>query len=325
LPLRGTSAPARTPSLLRATGAPRRYVSSGARWRKSGPSLRRPILKPRKIAVKGARYRSRRFAQTPDRESCRGFSGAYRRDGQVRAWLCLQLAFCSSHSLAAPLLNCATSRGKTSEHCRRLVVVDLDHGWGGLQGQGALISACTTHLNSLSTNNVEGTLASTQLRSHWQCATDRPVNCSHIPRKLFSALSGYVLDGDDGEGDIGGAGFGAVGAGGPVPLARITIAAMPKPRAKAPINTKRGETGSAAFTRTAYSFQRSMRVRRVRALFSSSRSTWASGVGQDPPQASHSIDIHALIVVLRTGSLGQQSPRRRVPMLAARADTVSST
>jgi hypothetical protein len=55
---------------------------------KRRPSLRRPILKPRKIAVKGALRASLRDPfGPPDRESWRGFIGAYRSDGGVRAWL----------------------------------------------------------------------------------------------------------------------------------------------------------------------------------------------------------------------------------------------
>ena len=49
--------------------------------------LRRPILKPRKIVVQGAPS-ARRCAISPfglslDHESCRGFTGAYQRDGRI--------------------------------------------------------------------------------------------------------------------------------------------------------------------------------------------------------------------------------------------------
>jgi hypothetical protein len=54
--------------------------------RKSAPSLLRPILKPRKILVKGAlRASLRNPFGALGHESCRGFRGAYRTDGQVRA------------------------------------------------------------------------------------------------------------------------------------------------------------------------------------------------------------------------------------------------
>ena len=50
------------------------------------PSLRRPIRKPRKIVVKGALRTSLLDpCGTPDHDSWRGFTGAYRSDGMVRA------------------------------------------------------------------------------------------------------------------------------------------------------------------------------------------------------------------------------------------------
>ena len=64
----------------------RRNESALARVLQEVPSLRRPIMKPRKIVVKvalRASLRDQPFGPL-DHESCRGFIGAYRRDGRVR-------------------------------------------------------------------------------------------------------------------------------------------------------------------------------------------------------------------------------------------------
>jgi hypothetical protein len=64
--------------------------ATGQRWCaccKTGPSLRRLIMKPRKMVVKSALRASlgdQPFGLPMDHESCRGFIGAYRRDGRVR-------------------------------------------------------------------------------------------------------------------------------------------------------------------------------------------------------------------------------------------------